>query len=316
MNKVFILIPTYNRKELLNKCLESIRKQTYENYETVVINDGSTDGTSEMIKKNFPNTTILEGNGNLWWTGAMRLGVDYVLFKAKKGDFILTMNDDTTFDNQYLGIIIEISKKNHRAIVGSICFDTKNKTTVIEAGVLMNWGRGRMDIALKLPKNYKTKKVREVDTFCGRGTLVPIEVFNKIGSFSKRLPHYMSDYEYFIRAKKAGWKLLIAYEAITYSTKKAGGLKFELRKKGWKRFFQELFSRRSRSNIFDKAIFVLLAAQEEHKKRNLLRIGKTFFFRLSYVVPFYYVRKPVIKVVKFIPGLIWCIKQRLRGLPC
>lgn len=323
MTKVFVLIPTHNRRELIKKCLQSIQKQTYKNRETVVIDDGSTDGTSKMIKKEFPETTILEGDGTLWWTGAMRMGVGYTLGGIKDGDFVLLMNDDTVFGPEYLQSLVDVSKRHNRAIIGSICFDAKDEKSVVEAGVVMNWMRGRLDVPLKLPKDYKKRKTREVDTFCGRGTLVPIEVFQKIGSYSRRLPHYISDYEFFIRAKRASFKLLISYESVTYSTKEAGGIKFKLQKMSWKRFLNELFSRRSKSNIIDRINFIILASPKELRTRNLKRVIRGFLFRLSFVVPFYYkrglvmrMRARAMRIVKLLRGLIWCLKRKLRGLPC
>lgn len=318
-NKVYILIPTHNRKDHLRKCLRCIQNQTYKDIVTVVIDDGSTDGTAEMLAKELPEATVLKGNGNLWWGGAMRMGIDYVLGKAKKGDFVLLMNDDTIFGSDYLRTIIGASKRYNRAIIGSICFDARNKKKVIEAGVIMNWSRGRLDVPLRLPRDYKKRKAREVDTFCGRGTLVPVEVFREVGNYSRRLPHYLSDYEYFIRAKNAGFKLLISYKAVTYATKEFGGIKFRLQKIGLKRFLQEAFSRRSKSNIIDRINFILLAVPKGYRTKNLLKLFKGLLFRQSFVSPFYYLQGTPLsihKMTKFFSGLIWCIKRRLKGLTC
>lgn len=309
-------MPTHNRKEFIKQCLQCVEKQKYPDIETVVIDDGSIDGTINMIRHQFSQTTVLRGNGSLWWGGSMRAAVKYVMHEANEKDFVLLMNDDTVFDPTYVQKIISVSNKNKRAIVGSVCFDVNNKKKVIEAGVKINWERNRIDYPLKLPRDIKRVKTKEVDTMCGRGALVPIEVFSKIGRYSTRLPHYLSDYEFFIRAKKAGFKLLISYEAVTYSTTKPGGIKFELKKKTLKRWWEELFSRKSRSNIIDKINFAILVTPKQHRYNNLTRILRSFLFRLSFVSPIYYIREPLIKIIYYPSGLLWCIKRRLKGLPC
>lgn len=285
MNKVFIIIPSHNRKSLLRKCLTSIEKQRYTNRETVVIDDGSADGTKEMIKKEFPRTIILEGNGNLWWTGAMRLGVDDVLSKAKKGDYILTMNDDTIFEPEYLKKIITVSQEHNRAVVGSLCFESTARHKVVESGVKMDWKRGNA-LKLPVPKNYKKKKFsRDIDTFCGRGTLVPIEVFQKIGNFTRWLPHYGADYELFLRAKKAEFILLFSYEAVVYRISKPGGKKFEQKKISLKEWYEILFSKKSRSNIISKFHLIRLACPSNYKMRNYWSIFVTFLDVSAYTFP-------------------------------
>lgn len=301
-------------------CLQCIKKQTYRNRETVVINDGSTDGTSRMLKGEFPQATVLRGDGNLWWTGAMRMGIAYIQSEAHEGDFVLLMNDDTIFEPEYLEAIVRASQENNRAIIGSISFDAEDHSHVEEAGVKMNWVRGRVDVPLRLPKNYKKRKVREVDTFCGRGTLVPIEVFQKIGTYTDKLPHYLSDYEFFIRAKKAGFRLLISYEAVTYATREGGGIKFiPKRHISLGQFLNIVFSRRSKSNVIDKIIFILLAAPPQEKAPNLTRVGKSLIWQFSYVYPLSHASGFLVffaNANKFLRGIVWCVKRRLKGLPC
>ena len=66
---LFIVIPVHNRKHFTRDCLLSLRKQTFQNFTIIVIDDGSSDGTGEMIQKEFPEVVLLHGDGNLWWTG-------------------------------------------------------------------------------------------------------------------------------------------------------------------------------------------------------------------------------------------------------
>ncbi|MFP3345185.1 glycosyltransferase, partial [Halomonas sp. SIMBA_159] len=72
------IIPVHNRKNITLKCLETLKQcGDLDRYYTIVVDDGSTDGTSEAITNLYPEVTILTGDGNLWWTGAIRKGMEY-----------------------------------------------------------------------------------------------------------------------------------------------------------------------------------------------------------------------------------------------
>ncbi len=104
-----IVIPVDNRKEFTHQCLLSLYNQTNKNFFVVVINDGSTDGTGKMIKDKFPDIILINGDGNLWWTKAINIGIKYALkYNAK---YILTLNDDTVLKEDYIEKMIYWAEK-------------------------------------------------------------------------------------------------------------------------------------------------------------------------------------------------------------
>jgi GT2 family glycosyltransferase len=71
--KIFIIIPVHNRKQITLNCLKSLSKNgDLGRYHVVVVDDGSTDGTAEAIQALYPDIVVLHGDGNLWWTGAIK----------------------------------------------------------------------------------------------------------------------------------------------------------------------------------------------------------------------------------------------------
>lgn len=68
--KVTILIPNYNGKKWLEKCLPTVEKSTYPNKEILVVNNGSTDDSAQFLKKNYPNVRIMEIKRNIGYAGA------------------------------------------------------------------------------------------------------------------------------------------------------------------------------------------------------------------------------------------------------
>jgi GT2 family glycosyltransferase len=73
-SETWIVIPAHNRKPLTLACLESLARQTFSDFAVAVVDDGSTDGTSEAIQEAFPQVHLILGSGDLWWTRATNLG--------------------------------------------------------------------------------------------------------------------------------------------------------------------------------------------------------------------------------------------------
>jgi len=223
MSEIFILIPVNNRKTLTHRCLSCLNQQTYKKKGIIVIDDGSTDGTSDMISNEFREVTILRGDGNLWWTGAINLGLGYALPKAKNNDFILTLNDDVQFSPTYLYELIESALRHPDSLIGSINITNGPDQIIADGGVRINWLTAKY---IELLKNCRydslllsNRHLVSVDFLPGRGTIIPVKVFQMIGSYNSHLlPHYSADYEFSHRARKNGFGLFINYKAVLTNT--------------------------------------------------------------------------------------------------
>jgi len=95
--KIAVIIPVFNRRETTLKCLGLLKNNVLipnnSLINIIVVDDGSTDGTAAAIKLAFPDVKILNGDGNLWWTGAINMGVEFAL--SQDFDYLLTrLNDD------------------------------------------------------------------------------------------------------------------------------------------------------------------------------------------------------------------------------
>jgi len=260
---IFIVIPVHNRKDFTRGCLISLKRQTLQNFKVVVIDDGSTDGTGKMVREEFPDVILLKGGGNLWWTGATNLGVEYVLTQADQDDYVLTLNDDTIVRSDYLQILLDSALKHPDSLVGSISVSNEDESTVVDAGVRINWltakytnlarGRRYKDIL------HESSSIQKVDVLPGRGTLIPIEVFQKVGLYDfKHLPHYGADYEFSRRGNMKGYNLLINYKAIVISNVKITGLNNRVTRLKWGDLTKSFFSIRSANNLLNRWRFARL----------------------------------------------------------
>lgn len=280
---VYALIPIKDRIEQTLNCLEHFKNQTYKDILIIVIDDGSIDGSSEKIKEKWNDIHILKGDGNLWCMGAFAMGIDYVRNRWRKGDFVLTQNQDTIFDSDFVSALISQSELNGRAIIGASNFSIDRKTTIYNNVIIKN---GRFNPTII---KGQAPELLASTTLATRGTIFPVEVFEKIGNFSKLFPHYAGDYEVCARAKKNGFKLFSSTTAKVYSNDNNHNLAWRIKhkdKKTLKDVFDLYFSRRSSSNLYYGILLTLLHIPFPQNFVGIFRLKlvaiKFFFYEYLY----------------------------------
>lgn len=92
-----IVIVNYNGRHHLEDCLGSLRKQTYQNFEVVLVDNASTDGSREYVRKKYPEVRLVEARENLGFTGGNNLGLRFT-----KGDWIVFLNNDVLMEPDWL----------------------------------------------------------------------------------------------------------------------------------------------------------------------------------------------------------------------
>lgn len=284
--QVNILIPVHNRIDVTMECLACLERQTYRNTRIVVVDDGSTDGTYETIKSKYPHIGVLRGDGNLWWTGAIHLGVEHVLRHARNGDFVLSLNNDTYFEDDFIESLVSMGLKLGRAIVGSMEVNYRNRNEVLSRGVWLDWKELRYHVEKGLPPEGEICN-EHINVLPGRGTLIPIEVFRKLGNYNKdKFPHYIADYEFAMRAFNAGFKLVVSYRSVIYARTDIttisirDGRPFTLREA-----YTQFFSIKSDHNIMDHMNFVRLHCPPEYTNRHLMTIALSAILSLKVTKP-------------------------------
>lgn len=109
--KYVIISPVRNEEKYIEKTIQSVINQTVKPAEWIIVDDGSTDGTSEAIEKDYPELVLLKGDGNFWWTKSINTCIKYVLENYNDTDFILTLNDDLVINNGYIAELISCAKE-------------------------------------------------------------------------------------------------------------------------------------------------------------------------------------------------------------
>ena len=252
--KIHVLIPVFNRLPHTQRVIESLRAQTCANdVSIVVINDGSTDGTRDFLAAQADVIT-LQGDGSLWWGGAIDLGLRHVLPTAGSDDFVLFLNNDTWFAPDYIERLVRVSREGGGAAVGSVIHEENRDDPLVSIGPRININRIAVwDLLAELPAEERRapKAIYRVDALSGRGTLYPVALFRTCGGMRPRLlPHYLADYEIAMRfARDAKIPLLVSSQAIVFSPPVYGN---EVAQLGW---WERLFGQRSSSNIIRRLVF-------------------------------------------------------------
>ena len=253
---LFIIIPVFNRIEYTTNCLEALGNQSYKDFRTIVVDDGSLDNTSLIIRSKFSDVILLRGDGNLWWSGATNLGIKYAIKSGAK--YILTINNDLTFDNDYLKNTMALADDN--SLLGSVLISNKD-SSIIDGGSNLNiFSTKKHDIN----KGKKIKKTEfdliEVNLLPGRGLLIPARIFGEIGIFEeKKLPQYGADYEFSIRAQKYGYKLYCNYNSIVISQEENFNIKSRYIKLSWPKLIRSFFDMKTSNHIKSRFNFAILS---------------------------------------------------------
>lgn len=268
---IFTLIPVFNRLAHTKRVIECLRRQTLaRDLRIVIINDGSTDGTAEYLKSQSDVTTI-QGDGNLWWGGAIEAGLESVLPKAKDDDYVLFLNNDTWFADDYLQRLVDTSRNFGGAAVGSAIREEDRDPPLVSIGARININRLAIwDVFSELSEAERAspKEFYDVDALSGRGTLYPVSLFRRFGTMRPRLlPHYMADYEVAMRFKRNGVRLVVSTRGAVYSPPVYGNdtSNIPLRKR--------VFGKRSPENIFQRAAFYCLVGSPLQRLTAVLRLA-------------------------------------------
>jgi GT2 family glycosyltransferase len=253
--KVSVIIPVHNGIEYTVKCLDSLKEVVYPNFEIIIVDDGSTDCSGEIITENYHEIKIIKGSGNLWWSGAMNLGIKYAL--KQESEYILALNNDNIVDKFFLKELVICAQENPKSIIGSKVYYIDSPFKIRYAGGYFDWKRGKtVDLHYGEIDHGQFAEIKEVEFLGGMGVLIPVNTFKDVGFFDDiNFPQYSGDIDYWLRAKKKGYKILFNPNSIIWDhTDKSGTKNLGVKLSPiyiWKSFF----SIKSHINIKTQYVF-------------------------------------------------------------
>lgn len=274
MTTVHVLTAGHNDLSNLKSLLKSLAAQSLRSSTITVVDDGSTDNTSEYLSTHYPHVKLIRGDGNLWWTGALNLGLSTILPQAGNNDYVLTLNNDCTVGPHYLRHLLTQASPNR--VVGSKIVD-RATGKLWDLGETIDWSRGKI--------TARRSNTDPLDTLTTKGTLYPVNLFKKIGLLSSHLTHYVSDYELAVRAKRRGYQLAICESAVVKNDTDNTGIGDHIPASiTFKDTLKLMFGRRSKLNLVDQFWFITLACPLIYRPINYVRLILKAIYLL--VIPF------------------------------
>ncbi len=254
MDKIAVVIPTFNRKNYLRDVIDDFNNQKNGDFELqlIVVVDGSTDGTVEMIIRDYPEIKMIKGNGDWWYTKSMNEG-----FKKAVDldvDYVLTMNDDVQLPMDYVDQLHKAQKeKGNGCIMGSISLTKSSPLKITFAGVPeIKWWRYKQVNYITPFSEVKLedlKGIKPTQVLPGRGMLIPIERLTELNFFDEAMVQYGSDDDFCLRANKKDIPVFVSFEAIVYSYEKMTGAGNPLLKTSVWNFTRSFFNKYSSRHL-------------------------------------------------------------------
>jgi GT2 family glycosyltransferase len=249
VSMLYIIITDFNGYKQTKKCLAALKASTYRNFKTIVVDHGTTHDTSKGLSTNFPDVIVLKGSENLWWTGAVNLGIRYALSHGTER--IMLLNNDCYVAPDAVEILMQYSRQCAKSIVAPVQRDWKTgKINVITPCSHFLFGFPTWLGKRKLTREMKKRGLINSKLIIGgRGVVIPAELFSSIGLFDENtLPHYGADHDFYLTAKKgvdlmiATWAFVDVDNSRTTMADNPGKLTFE-------EFINSFYSIRSHRNI-------------------------------------------------------------------
>ncbi|MBI2011858.1 glycosyltransferase family 2 protein [Candidatus Daviesbacteria bacterium] len=212
-----VIIPNWNGLEFIKNCLNSLKTQTFKTFEIIVVDNGSTDGSVDFIKKNYPYIIIIELKKNTGFAFAVNRGIE-----KSRGEYVILLNNDTEVDKFCIGKLVEIAKKYPQVSFIAAKILNYYKRNILdstgdyidEVGHADNIGRGEKD-----SKKYSIAGPIFLAT--AGGCLIKKEAFKKVGLLDEDYFMYFEDVDWCFRAQLLGLKGWYEPKAIIYHINKA-----------------------------------------------------------------------------------------------
>lgn len=203
---ISVVVLNWNGKKYLKDCLPSIQNQSYKDFEIVFVDNASTDGSVEYVKKNFKNIKIIQNKTNLGFCKGNNVGIN-----NSKGEYIFILNNDTKLDKNCLKELAQAIKKNPK--VGMFCpkmffADTKEIDSI---GLIVSKSG--------LSKDNRNPAAKPFCP-CGGAAFYKREMLKDIkldgDYYDSDYFIYMEDYDLGFRAHLRGWKCISVNSAVVH----------------------------------------------------------------------------------------------------
>lgn len=212
--KIALVILNWNGLNDTLECLESVKKIDYSNFEMIVVDNGSTDGSPAEIRKQFPNVIVLETGKNLGFAEGNNVGIRHAI--ANGADYLFLLNNDTVVDSQALNAFLKVSHLYPAAgVFGAKIYYYSEPDRIWFAGG--QWNRETLEFIhvgeKKIDNAADYETICESDYACGCAMFVKRAVIEKIGLLEPQFFLTFEETDWSFRAVRAGFQCFFVPKA-------------------------------------------------------------------------------------------------------
>ena len=201
--KIFVVVLNFNGGSDLINCLNSVFHSDYPNFEMVIVDNNSKDGSFEQAKNTFSRSHFIKNSENIGFSKGNNVGIRFAL--EKFADYIFILNNDTVIKKNTLSLLVKTAQENSNAGIISPVIFNKDAKTIWFAGGKIQWDKMKT-IHIN---TVSSKNAYSCEYLSGCAMLIKKEVFKKVGLFDERFFLYYEDADLSLRAKKANFTLLV-----------------------------------------------------------------------------------------------------------
>jgi GT2 family glycosyltransferase len=219
-----IIITNWNGKKWLADCFQALDAQTYPDFEIILVDDGSTDDSAEWVAQHHPQVRLIRQREHLGFAGANNVGI-----RAARGEFIVTLNNDTRADPGWLAAMVAGLTTADVGMVAAQMLIWDNSDLLDSAGIEVDWAGFGWNRMYGRPA---TEASRQAEVFgpCAGAALYRREMLSEIGLFDEDFYTYYEDIDLAWRAHRAGWRCIYTPSARVLHYHSATGGRYSSRK--------------------------------------------------------------------------------------
>jgi GT2 family glycosyltransferase len=207
---VTVIIPNWNGLYWLKNCLDSLKSQDYSNFEIILVDDASTDGSPEYAEKHYPDVTILRRTRRGGFARTVNDGI-----AIASGDYVILLNNDTVASRSLIGNLVNTIEAMPSDI-GSLACSMRimdDPALMDDAGDILTWygqalKRGHGKPAVDYPSR------EDIFSACAGAALYRRTYLNSTGGFDERLVSYLEDLDLGLRGRLLGYRCIFVPDAV------------------------------------------------------------------------------------------------------
>jgi len=206
---VYIIVLNWNGKNILSDCLNSLMSVKYDNYKVLLVDNGSSDGSVDYVKNEYPDVELLVLEKNYGYAGGNNLGFDYA--KGKKAKFVIFLNNDTIVDENFVEpLLVPFNDPNVGQTVPKIYYADEKEKIWYAGGRVNLWTGNIFHEGIREYNNGRFDQSKITDYATGCCFCVKMNDFEKLNGFDESFSMYGEDVDLSIRVKQSGRKIVIA----------------------------------------------------------------------------------------------------------